>query len=113
MLLDYTNPLVDLSYYEINNVPVTTTGGGGGYQNIYIPVSGYPNLDKQVQIGNIITNSSNGSSSTTVLASVFLSDPDNWGIPMTNPTFYAGYVNFSGARHTTTGTVTLTTDAPV
>ena len=115
LLLSYTNPLVDLSYYELNNVTVFTAGGsyGGGERYLYIAVSSYPNLDKQVQIGNIIADHANTATFTTVKASVFLSDPDYWGIPITSLTFYASHIDISGSRHATTGTVTLSTDAPV
>lgn len=107
LLLDYTNPLVDLSYYELNGLNTSANNGG----NIYFSTSTYPNLINQIQVGNRIT-SPNTSTVGTVTGPVTLADPSNWGVPVTNLP-EPGPLNFSGARHTTTGTVTLTTDAPV
>lgn len=109
LLLDYYNPTVDLSYYELNNVAVAS--GNGAY--LYISTSTYPNLINQIQIGNTVV-ANNTSTTVLVTGQVFLADPSNWGVPHSTGLIYVpATVNFSGARHTTTGTVTLTTDAPV
>jgi len=88
---------------------LNTSANNGG--NIYFSTSTYPNLINQIQVGNRIT-SPNTSTVGTVTGPVTLADPSNWGVPVTNLP-EPGPLNFSGARHTTTGTVTLTTDAPV
>jgi len=109
LLLDYYNPTVDLSYYELNNVAVAS--GNGAY--LYISTSTYPNLINQIQIGNTVV-ANNTSTTVLVTGQVFLADPSNWGVPHSTGLIYVpATVNFSGVRHTTTGTVTLTTDAPV
>ena len=109
LLLDYYNPLVDLSYYELNGVALTNSNG----TNLFISTSTYPNLINQIQIGNTVVSDST-STIVVVTGQVFLADPSNWGIPIsTGLIFQPNIVTFSGARHTTTGTVTLTTDAPV
>lgn len=107
LLLDCYNPTVDLSYYELNGLNTSANNG----LNIYFSTSTYPNLINQIQVGNRIT-SPNTSTVGTVTGPVTLADPSNWGVPVTNLP-EPGPLNFSGARHTTTGTVTLTTDAPV
>jgi hypothetical protein len=106
LLLDCYNPTVDLSYYELNGLNTSASNG----LNIYFSTSTYPNLINQIQVGNRIT-SPNTSTIGTVTGPVTLADPSNWGVPVTNLP-EPGPLNFSGARHTTTGTVTLTTDAP-
>ena len=109
LLLDYYNPTVDLSYYELNNVAVAS--GNGAY--LYISTSTYPNLINQIQIGNTVV-ANNTSTTVLVTGQVFLADPSNWGVPHSTGLIYVpATVNFSGVRHTTTGTVTLTADAPV
>jgi len=107
LLLDCYNPTVDLSYYELNGLNTSANNG----LNIYFSTSTYPNLINQIQVGNRIT-SPNTSTIGTVTGPVTLADPANWGVPVTNLP-EPGPLNFSGARHTTTGTVTLTTDGPV
>ena len=109
LLLSYTNPLVDLSYYELNGVALVNSNGA----NLYISTSTYPNLINQIQIGNTVV-SDNTSTIVVVTGQVFLADSSNWGIPIsTGLIIQPNIVTFSGARHTTTGTVTLTTDGPV
>lgn len=107
LLLDYYNPTVDLSYYELNGL----NASADGLINLYFSTSTYPNLINQIQVGNILS-SFNTSTTATVTGAVFLADPANWGVPVTNVP-NPGPFNFRGARHTTTGTVTLTTDGPV
>jgi hypothetical protein len=104
------NPLVDLSTYELNGgSPVAQNGG-----QLYFSKSVYPNLDKQVQAGNTVTNTSD-STTSVVTGAVFMpdGDPDNWGINVSPPLSFAGTVNFSGIRHTVTNTgVVRTNDVP-
>ena len=107
LLLDYYNPTVDLSYYELNGL----NASADGLVTLYFSTSTYPNLINQIQVGNILS-SFNTSTTATVTGAVFLADPANWGVPVTNVP-NPGPFNFRGARHTTTGTVTLTTDGPV
>jgi len=100
-LMNSSNPTTDLSYGELNNVPVITSGNG----NIYVSTSLYPNLDKQIRVGGTITVAGDNSRFTTVRAPVFLSDPAAWGVPTTNTLFQPGVsVNITDIRrHTITG----------
>jgi hypothetical protein len=110
LFLGTNNPLADLSTYELNGV--ATVGQNGG--QLYFSKSAYPNLDKQVQAGNTVTNTSD-STTSVVTGAVFTpdGDPDNWGINVSPPLSFAGTVNFSGVRHTITNTgVVRTNDVP-
>ncbi len=95
LFLDLGYPLSDTSYYELNNVALTASNGG----QLYFSKSTYPNLDKQVRVGNTVTNTSD-STTSLITAAVFTADPDNWGINISPPLSVAGAVNFTGARHT-------------
>jgi hypothetical protein len=111
LMLGGTTPLTDLSQAEVlSGVPVYTNGNG----NLYILKSLYPDLDTQVQVGDTITAVGNSASVTTVRASVFLSDPSAWGIPTTDPIYYAGNLNITRSRHpiSVQGSVTTSPDFP-
>jgi len=95
LFLDLGYPLSDTSYYELNNVALSASNGG----QLYFSKSTYPNLDKQVRVGNTVTNTSD-STTSLITAAVFTADPDNWGINISPPLSVAGAVNFTGARHT-------------
>jgi hypothetical protein len=95
LFLDSDTPLVDTSYYELNGVSTVTNT----LTTIFISKSAYPNLDKQVRVGNTVTKVSD-STTCVVTAAVFTADPDNWGIDVSPGWSSVGTVNFSGARHT-------------
>jgi hypothetical protein len=95
LFLDSDTPLADTSYYELNNVSVVTNT----LTTIYISKSAYPNLDKQVRVGNTVTKVSD-STTCIVTAPVFTADPDNWGVDVSPGWSGVATVNFSGARHT-------------
>jgi len=105
LFLDSDTPLVDTSYYELNNVTMSATNGG----TIYFAKSTYPNLDKQVRAGNTVVHVSN-STTSVVTGSVFTADPDNWGITVSPAQMAIGAVNFSGARHTIVNNGTTESD---
>jgi hypothetical protein len=108
LFLGLTNPLVDTSYYELNGVSLSAQNSGQKYfSKLTLPF-----LDKQVQAGNTVTNTSD-STTSVVDGAVFTADPDNWGINVSPPMSFATTVNFSGARHTITNTgVVRTNDVP-
>jgi hypothetical protein len=95
LFLDLGYPLSDTSYYELNNVSVVTNN----LTTIFISKSAYPNLDKQVRVGNTVTNTSD-STTCIVTAPVFTADPDNWGVNVSPGWGGVTTVNFTGARHT-------------
>jgi len=95
LFLDSNTPLVDTSYYELNGVSLVTNT----LTTIYISKSAYPNLDKQVRVGNTVTKVSD-STTCIVTAPVFTADPSNWGVDVSPGWSSVGTVNFSGARHT-------------
>jgi hypothetical protein len=95
LFLDLGYPLSDTSYYELNNVSIVANS----QTTIYISKSAYPNLDKQVQVGNTVTKVSD-STTCIVTAPVFTADPSNWGVDVSPGWGIVGTVNFSGARHT-------------
>ena len=95
LFLDLGYPLSDTSYYELNNVSVVTNT----LTTIFISKSAYPNLDKQVRVGNTVTKVSD-STTCIVTAPVFTADPSNWGVDVSPGWSSVGTVNFSGARHT-------------
>jgi hypothetical protein len=95
LLLDLGYPLSDTSYYELNNVSVVTNN----LTTIFISKSAYPNLDKQVRVGNTVTKVSD-STTCIVTAPVFTADPSNWGVDVSPGWSSVATVNFSGARHT-------------
>jgi hypothetical protein len=105
LFLDSDTPLVDTSYYELNNVTMSNTNGG----TIYFAKSTYPNLDKQVRAGNTVVHVSN-STTSVVTGAVFTADPDNWGITVSPAQMAIGAVNFSGARHTIVNNGTTESD---
>jgi len=107
LLLGSDNPLVDISNYELNGLNASADGG----VNLYFAKSAYPNLDKQIQVGNILS-SFNTSTTATVTGAVFLADPANWGVPVTNVP-NPGPFNFSGPRPITNNGVTRSKDFPV
>jgi len=110
LLLDSTNPLVDLSRYELNGVMESAHNGG----TIYFSKSIYPDLDNQVRAGDTVVNVNNPTNISVVTGAVFTpnGDPDNWGINVSPGQLTFGAVNFSGPRHTTMGNVTVVEDAP-
>jgi hypothetical protein len=80
---------------------------------IFISKSAYPNLDKQVRVGNTVTKVSD-STTCIVTAAVFTADPDNWGVTVSPGWSSVGTVNFSGARHTIINNgVTQSMDFPI
>ena len=95
LFLDLGYPLSDTSYYELNNVSVVTNT----LTTIFISKSAYPNLDKQVRVGNTVTNTSD-STTCIVTAPVFTADPSNWGVDVSPGWGGVATVNFTGARHT-------------
>jgi hypothetical protein len=95
LFLDLGYPLSDTSYYELNNVSVVANN----LTTIFISKSAYPNLDKQVRVGNTVTNTSD-STTCIVTAPVFTADPDNWGVNVSPGWGGVTTVNFTGARHT-------------
>jgi hypothetical protein len=95
LFLDLGYPLSDTSYYELNGVSVVTNT----LTTIYISKSAYPNLDKQVRVGNTVTNTSD-STFCIVTAAVFTADPSNWGVDVSPGWSGVATVNFTGARHT-------------
>ena len=95
LFLDLGYPLSDTSYYELNGVSVVTNT----LTTIYISKSAYPNLDKQVRVGNTVTNTSD-STTCIVTAAVFTADPSNWGVDVSPGWSGVATVNFTGARHT-------------
>jgi hypothetical protein len=95
LFLDLGYPLSDTSYYELNNVSVVANN----LTTIFISKSAYPNLDKQVRVGNTVTNTSD-STTCIVTAAVFTADPDNWGVDVSPGWGGVTTVNFTGARHT-------------
>ena len=95
LFLDSDTPLVDTSYYELNNVSVVTNN----LTTIFISKSAYPNLDKQVRVGNTVTNADD-STTCIVTAPVFTADPDNWGVDVSPGWGGVTTVDFTGARHT-------------
>ena len=111
LFLGSDTPLVDLSYYELNGVTTVASNSG----TLYFSKSTYPNLDKQIQIGNTVVNADT-SDSATVTAAVFTpdGDPGNWGVNYSPAFMTAVYTaNFSGSRHTVVNNgVTLTTAFP-
>jgi len=109
LFLDSDTPLVDTSYYELNGVSVVTNT----LTTIYISKSAYPNLDKQVRVGNTVTKVSD-STTCIVTEPVFTADPDNWGVDVSPGWSSVGTVNFSGARHTIVNNgVTESMDFPI
>lgn len=111
LLLDSTNPLVDLSRYELNGVMESAHNTS----TIYFSKSIYPNLDNQVRAGDTVVNVNNPTNISVVTGAVFApnGDPDNWGINVSPGQLTFGAVNFSGPRHTTSGNVTVVLDGPV
>jgi hypothetical protein len=110
LFLGTNNPLVDLSTYELNGV--TTSANGG--TTIYFAKSVYPNLDKQIQVGNTVVGGT-PTTTATVTGAVFTpgGDPDNWGVLISAEFDALDTVNFSGIRHTITNTgVVRTNDVP-
>ena len=111
LFLGSDNPLVDLSYYELNGVTTVASSSS----TLYFSKSTYPNLDKQIQIGNTVVNADT-SDSATVTAAVFTpdGDPGNWGVNYSPAFGTAVYTaNFSGSRHTVTNSGTaLSNDVP-
>jgi hypothetical protein len=95
LFLDLGYPLSDTSYYELNNVSVVANN----LTTIFISKSAYPNLDKQVRVGNTVTKVSD-STTCIVTAAVFTADPDNWGVDVSPGWGGVTTVNFTGARHT-------------
>jgi hypothetical protein len=109
LFLDLGYPLSDTSYYELNNVSVVTNN----LTTIFISKSAYPNLDKQVRVGNTVTKVSD-STTCIVTAPVFTADPSNWGVDVSPGWSSVGTVNFSGARHTIVNNgVTESMDFPI
>jgi len=94
LFLDSDTPLVDTSYYELNDVSVVANN----LTTIFISKSAYPNLDKQVRVGNTVT--AEDSTTCIVTVAVFTADPDNWGVTVSPGWSSVGTVDFSGARHT-------------
>jgi hypothetical protein len=98
LMLGSDTPLVDLSQYELTGVTLVTDN----ITNMYISKSVYPNLDKQIKAGDIIS-SPNTSTTATVTGAVVSADSNNWGVPVTVVPIPGPYT-FSGARHTITNT---------
>jgi hypothetical protein len=91
---------------------VTTVANGG--TTIYFAKSVYPNLDKQIQVGNTVVGGT-PTTTATVTGAVFTpdGDPDNWGVLISTTMDALTTVNFSGIRHTITNTgVVRTNDVP-
>lgn len=109
LFLGSDTPLVDLSYYELNGVTTSASNSGA----LYFSKSTYPDLDKQIQVGNTVVNADT-SASATVTAAVYTADPANWGVDYSPAFMTAVYTaNFSGSRHTVVNNgVTLTTAFP-
>ena len=109
LFLGLTNPLVDTSYYELNGLGVSAQNGG----TLYFAKSTYPNLDKQVQVGNTVVDADEPTNISVTTGAVFTADPDNWGVSVSPALITLSTVNFSGARHTITNTgVVRTNDVP-
>jgi hypothetical protein len=103
------NPLADLSTYELNGVATVANGG----TTIYFAKSAYPNLDKQIQVGNTVVGGT-PTTTATVTGAVFTpdGDPDNWGVLISTAMSALTTVNFSGARPITNNGTTLSNDVP-
>ena len=104
-------PLVDLSYYELDNVLINENDG----INFYISTSTYPNLNNLIHQGDSIIDPGNPSHTGTVTGPIVLSgDTTRWVIPIPlnyNPGVFA---NFRGPRHTISGGIyELSDDVPV
>jgi hypothetical protein len=111
LFLGTNNPLADLSTYQLNGLTTVASNGG----TLYFAKSAYPDLDKQIQVGNTVVNPVT-SASAIVTAAVYTpdGDPGNWGVNV-SPVFVTAVntANFSGIRHTVTNTgVVRTNDVP-
>jgi hypothetical protein len=108
LFLGTNNPLADLSTYQLNGVTTFASNSGA----LYISKSLYPDLDKQIQVGNTVVNADT-SASATVTAAVYTADLNNWGVDFSPSMGNVLTANFSGARHTVTNTgVVRTNDVP-
>jgi hypothetical protein len=107
LFLGTDNPLADLSTYELNGVATVASNSGA----IYISKSAYPNLDKQIQVGNTVVNADT-SASAVVTAAVYTADPDNWGVDFSPSMGNVLTANFSGSRPITNNGTTLSNDVP-
>jgi hypothetical protein len=111
LLLDSDTPLIGQSYFELNGVATVANGGG----IIYFAKSAYPDLDKQIQVGNTVINADTSASAIVTAVYTPGGDPDNWGVNV-SPAFVSAVstANFSGTRSApvTNNGVTISTDFP-